>query len=84
MARNPVLKTKRQIYVDSIRVNYARSEVIRPWFQKLDIPAIRAIPANQRWNIDETGVIEGYSLNGYVIGSIETRKVQGKQLGSRA
>lgn len=84
LARNPVLKTKRQIYVDSIRVNCARSEVIKPWFQKLDIPAIRAIPANQRWNMDETGVMEGYGLNGYVVGSAETRKVQGKQPGSRA
>ena len=28
--------------------------------------------------------MEGYSLNGYVVGSAETRKVQGKQPGSRA
>ena len=48
LARNPILKTKRQIYVDSVRVNNACSEVIRPWFQKLEIPAIRAIPASQR------------------------------------
>ena len=46
LARNPVLKTKRQIYVDSVRVNCACSEVIRPWFQKLEIPAIRAILAS--------------------------------------
>lgn len=84
LARNPILKTKRQIYVDSVRINCARSEVIQPWFQKLDIPAIRAIPANQRWNMDETGVMEGYGLNGYVVGSAETRKIQGKQPGSRA
>jgi hypothetical protein len=31
--------------------------------------------------MDETGVIEGYGLNGYVVGSAETRKVQGKQPG---
>ena len=84
LARNPILKTKRQIYVDSVRVNNACSEVIRPWFQKLDIPAIRAIPANQRWNMDETGVMEGYGLNGLVVGHAEKRKIQGKQPGSRA
>src|SRR6195952_1952631 len=50
MTRNPIRKTKRQIYVDSVRVNNACLEVIWPWFQKLDIPAIRAIPASQRWN----------------------------------
>ncbi len=75
MTQNPVLKTKRQIYVDSVRVNCARSEIIRPWFQKLEIPAIKAIPANQRWNMDETGVMEGYGLNRYVVGSIEIRKI---------
>ena len=83
LARNPILKTKRQIYVDSVRVNNACSEVIRPCFQKLEIPAIRAIPASQRWNMDKTGIMEGYGLNGLVVGHAEKRKVQGKQPGSR-
>ena len=78
LARNPILKTKRQIYIDSVRVNNACSEVIRLWFQKLEIPAIRAILASQRWNMDETGIMEGYGLNGLVIGHAEKRKVQGK------
>src|ERR1700712_2247245 len=84
MTRNLILKTKRQIYVDSVRVNNACLEVTRPWFQKLDMPAIRAIPANQRWNKDETGVMEGYGLNGLVVCHAEKRKTQGKQPGSRA
>ena len=84
LAQNPVLKTKKQIYVDSVRVNNACSKVIRPWFQKLDVPAIRAIPASQRWNMDETGIIEGYGLNGLVVGHAKKHKVQGKQLGSCA
>src|ERR1700712_5681860 len=84
MSRNPILKTKRQIYVDPVRVNNACLEVIRPWFQKLDIPEVRAIPANKRWNMDETGTMEGYSLNGLVVGHVEKRKIQGKQPGSRA
>ena len=33
--------------------------------------------------MDETGIIEGHGLNGYVVGSAETRTVQGKQPGSR-
>ena len=84
LARNPILKTKKQIYVDSVRVNCACSEVIRPWFQKLEIPAIKAIPASQRWNMDETGIMEGYGLNEFVVGHAGKRKVQGKQPGSRA
>src|ERR1700712_2894714 len=84
MSRNPILKTKRQIYVDSVRVNSPCLEVIRLWFQKLDILAIRAIPANQRWNKAETGIMEGYGLNGLVVGHVEKRKIQGKQPSSRA
>ncbi len=48
LAQNPVLKTKRQICIDFVHVNNAYSEVIRPWFQKLEISAIRAIPASQQ------------------------------------
>jgi len=33
--------------------------------------------------MDETGIIEGHGLNEYVVGSAETRTVQGKQPGSR-
>ena len=34
--------------------------------------------------MDETGIMEGYGLNRYVVGSAETCKIQGKQPGSRA
>ena len=51
---------------------------------KIKDSGIKAIPANQRWNMDETGIMEGYGLNGYVVGSAETCKIQGKQPGSRA
>jgi len=78
LACNLILKTKRQIYVDFVRVNNACSEVIRPWFQKLEILAIRAIPASQRWNMDETGIMEGYGLNELVVRHAKKRKVQEK------
>lgn len=34
--------------------------------------------------MNETGVMKDYNLNDLVIGYAEKRKVQGKQLGSRA
>ena len=33
--------------------------------------------------MDETGIMEGYGLNGYVVGNVEIRKIQGKQPGTR-
>lgn len=59
LRRNPILKTKKQYRIDFMRVNGATTEIIKPWFQKLDLLAIRIIKLENRWNIDEVGIIEG-------------------------
>ena len=41
--QNPILRTKKQLRIDSVRVNGATSDIIKPWFQKLEIPAVKAI-----------------------------------------
>ena len=71
--RNPVLKTKKQYTIDSVRVNGATTDVIKAWFQKLEIPAIKAIKPANRWNMDESGLMEGQGTNGLVIGSANRR-----------
>jgi len=45
LRRNPVLKTKKQFRIDSTRVNSATSDIIKAWFRKLEIPAIKIIKA---------------------------------------
>jgi hypothetical protein len=84
LRRNPVLKTKKQFLIDSARVNGATTEVIKKWFQKLTIPDIKAIKPENRWNMDEAGIMEGMGDNGLVVGSVHTRFVQKKQPGSKA
>ena len=69
LRRNPVLKTKKQFRIDSIRVNSATSDIIKGWFQKLEVPAIKAIKPENRWNIDEAGIIEGQGENRLVVRS---------------
>ena len=59
LRRNPVLKTKKQFRIDSARVNGATSDILKAWFQKLEIPAIKAIKPENRWNMDEAGIMEG-------------------------
>jgi hypothetical protein len=81
--RNPVLNTKKQYSIDSVCVNNATSDVIKPWFQKLQIPAIKAILPENQWNMDEAGIMEGFGVNGLVIGHANRRFVQRKQPGSR-
>jgi len=46
--RNPILKTKKQFRIDSTRVNGATSDIIKVWFQKLEVPAIKAIKPENR------------------------------------
>jgi 4-hydroxybenzoate polyprenyltransferase len=48
LRRNPVLKTKKQFRIDSVRINGATSDIIKAWFQKLEIPAIKAIKVENR------------------------------------
>ncbi|TVY12485.1 hypothetical protein LARI1_G009560 [Lachnellula arida] len=43
LKRNPILKTKKQLRIDSARVNGATSDIIKAWFQKLEVPEIKAI-----------------------------------------
>ena len=46
--RNSVLKTKKQFTIDSARVNSTTSDIIKTWFQKLEIPAIKPIKPENR------------------------------------
>jgi hypothetical protein len=67
--RNLVLKTKKQFRIDSTRINSATSDVIKQWFQKLEVPAIKTIKPENRWNIDEARIIKGQRENRLVVGS---------------
>jgi 4-hydroxybenzoate polyprenyltransferase len=82
--RNPVLRTQRARKIDSVRINGATDSVIRSWWPRLNIPAIKAILPANRYNFDEFGIMEGQGTNGLVVGSSQTRAIQRKVPGSRA
>jgi len=48
LARHPVLKTQRPRRIDAARLKCATEEVIRPWFDYLRIPVVKAIPPQFR------------------------------------
>jgi hypothetical protein len=48
LCRNPVLKTKKQFRINSARDNSATSDIIKAWFRKLEVPAIKAIKPENR------------------------------------
>ena len=82
--RNPVLLTQRARKIDSVRINGATDSVIRSWWPRLNIPAVKDILPANRWNFDEFGIMKGQGNNGLVVGSSRTRAVQRKVPGSRA
>ncbi|EDO04142.1 hypothetical protein SS1G_06625 [Sclerotinia sclerotiorum 1980 UF-70] len=83
LERNPEIKTKRQYKIDNARINGATTEIISKFFEKLDLPAIKYIKPENRWNMDEAGIMEGQDLNSMVLGSSKRRFIQKKQPGSR-
>jgi hypothetical protein len=84
LRRNPVLQTKRARKIDSVRVNGATTSTIKAWFQLLSQPTISAIKPENRWNMDESGIMEGRGTNGLVVGSSERHSIQKKEPGSRS
>ncbi|ESZ91407.1 transposase [Sclerotinia borealis F-4128] len=78
LERNPEIRTKRQYKIDSARVSGASHDIIAPWFRKLDLPEIIDIKPENRYNIDEAGIMEGQGLNGLVVGSSQHRNIQEK------
>jgi hypothetical protein len=60
--------------MESERVNGATTEVIQQWFRRLAISAVQEILPSNRWNMDESGIMEGYGLNGLVVGSREKKE----------
>ncbi|KAK3370043.1 hypothetical protein B0H63DRAFT_527797 [Podospora didyma] len=59
------------LLVSAARLNGATTETITAWFEYLALPAISLIKPENRWNKDETGILEGQSSNGLVLGSSE-------------
>ena len=73
LRRNPILRTKRARNIDSVRVNNVTIPIIKSWFSRLAIPEITAINLENQYNIDKSGIMEGYRVNRLVVRSSERR-----------
>jgi hypothetical protein len=82
-ARNPQIRTLRGKSMDSRRVNGASTENIKAFFRLLDIPKVKAIRPCNRWNMDETGIMQGHRGNGLVVGRASRRQILVKSAGNR-
>jgi len=69
--------------MDAARVNGATTEVMQAWFPLFDLPAIKKVIQADRWNIDETGLMQDIGANGLVLGMAKKRKTFKKDPGRR-
>ena len=83
LRRNPHVRTLQTRRMDAARVNGATTEVIQAWFPLLDLPAIKKVMQADRWNMVETGLMQGMGANGLVLGMAEKRKTFKKDPGRR-
>jgi hypothetical protein len=73
LRRNPILKTKKQFYIDFARVNSVTTEVIKKWWPRLLPLAVKAIKGENRYNINKARIIKGMEDNSLVIKSANKR-----------
>lgn len=83
LCRNPSVKALKGKRVTEDRVNGATPDRIKAFITGLQEPLIRHIRSANRWNIDETGLMEGAGGNGKVIGCAKRRFAVKKASGSR-
>jgi hypothetical protein len=84
LRRNQCLQTKRGKKMEQARINGATPEIISDWFKWLQTPEVAAIKPENRWNMDEAGIMEGMGSNGLVLGCKGARGVVQKMPGNKA
>ena len=79
LRRNPSIRTIPGKKIESARLTNANTKTIQDFFQHLDEPTIRTIPPQHRYNMDESGIMEGLGINGLVVGASELRQAYIKE-----
>jgi 4-hydroxybenzoate polyprenyltransferase len=70
--------------MEQARINGATPEIIGEWFNWLQIDEVAAVKPENRWNMDEAGIMEGMGSNGLVLGCRGSRGVVRKMPGNKA
>nr|CEG04509.1 unnamed protein product [Fusarium clavum]CEG05771.1 unnamed protein product [Fusarium clavum] len=79
LRRNQRIKTLKPKEIDRKRIAGSRPDLIRRFFDLLDLPGVKFIPPRNRWNFDETGIFQGLGTNGLVVGQSQLRSMIKKQ-----
>ena len=75
LKRNPAIKTLQGKKIEYLCVNRALTENIKGLFERLALPTVKVVLPGDRWNMDESGIMEGYGINGLVVGAVELKSI---------
>ena len=73
LLRNPEITLWKGKTIASERINGANANTIKEFFYLLGLPAVKKIDPANRWNMDESGIQEGDSGRGLVLGNSEKK-----------
>lgn len=82
--RHPMLRSRKSRRVEAIRLRAANKKDIGTWFALLELPIVKGIKPDNRWNADEGGLMEGRSENALTIGYSDDSPLLQKDFNSRA
>lgn len=85
LRRNPDVKNLKGRNLETSRYNGATAESIKHFFTtKIEDPAIKAVKPENRYNMDEIGIVEGLGSNCLVVGSSNKKITIPKNSSSRS
>ena len=82
LRRNPSLKAMKGTHIEKCRAEAVTPEKIKKMYAVFDEPLVKAIRPQNRWNVDETGIMDGITFPGLFIGpSDKSEQLQNRKKG---
>ena len=78
LRRNPSLKAMKGIHIEKSRAEAVTPEKVKKMYAVFEEPLVQAIRPQNRWNVDETGIMDGITFPGLFIGPSDKKKATKK------
>ena len=74
LRRNPSLKAMKGTHIEKSRAEAVAPEKIKKMYAVFDEPLVKAIRPQNRWNVDETGIMDDITFPGLFIGPSDNKR----------
>ena len=81
LQRNQSIKAMKGTHIEKSRMEAVTPEKIQEMYAVFEEPLVKAIRPQNRWNVDETGVMDGINFPGVFLGPSEKKRAVKKSQG---